>query len=348
MKRNIINSIICAIIVIVTIILAFMTFDATQKKKAKAESLQQQILAEENQQKDNVVTPVQEKKEIQEEQAKKLEQEKEAAKEKKEQAEKNKEKAKSSTEVTGSLNNFSVPDNVTKVRYGTSGEGRGLYYYKIGHGKKLLLLNFAIHGYEDGWAKDGYQLVNMAKYIISHLSEKEDEDDGLNGWTVYVIPTSNPDGLVDGYTNNGPGRCQVSKGIDVNRDFPGNFIHYNNSRNKTGSKPLQSPEARALAGLVNRLLDISPDLVVVDTHGWLDTTYGNARVASYFDKQFYLDNKPVKNYEGGYFAGYAREKGAREVLVELPPPANPQDMKNRKYNERMFKAVDNLIDNYQF
>lgn len=348
MKRNIINSIICVMIIIVTVILAFMTFDATQKKKAKADNLQKQILSENNQQIDNAVTPAQEEKKIQEEKAKKEELAKEAAKEKKEQAEKKKEKSKPSTEVTGSLNNFSVPDNVTKVKYGTSGEGRGLYYYKIGHGKKLLLLNFAIHGYEDGWPKDGYQLVNMAKYIISHLSKKEYEDDGLNGWSVYVIPTSNPDGLVDGYTNNGPGRCQISKGIDVNRDFPGNFIHFNTSRNKTGSKPLQSPEARALAGLVNRLLDISSNLVVVDTHGWLDTTYGNARVASYFDKQFYLDNKPVKNYAGGYFAGYAREKGAREVLVELPPPAGPQDMANRKYNERMFKAVDNLIDNYQF
>lgn len=250
--------------------------------------------------------------------------------------------------IPQNFNDLNEPSNVTKVQYGTSGEGRPLYYYKIGNGNKILLMTFAIHGFEDGWPRDGYQLVKMAENLISKLAAKDSQDKGLNGWSVYIIPSANPDGLLDGYTNNGPGRCQISKSIDINRDFTGNFKIYTDPRNKTGDKPFEAPEAVALKNLVDKLMTISPDVVVVDTHGWLDATYGFSGVAKYFDEQFDLKNRFIHVYDGGYFVGYAKDKGAKSVLVELPKPENAEDMEKKDYNQKMVNAVENLIDNYKF
>lgn len=250
--------------------------------------------------------------------------------------------------IPNNFNNLVVPSNVTKVQYGTSGLGRPLYYYKIGNGKKQLLMNFAIHGYEDSWVQDGYVLTQMAEYLIKNLSQKEAINKGLNGWTVYIIPSSNPDGLLDGYTNNGPGRAEVEKKIDINRDFSGpGFEQDSNPRNKTGEEPFTAPETKALASVVKELAS-KGNLIVVDTHGWLNFTKGNARVAKYFDDQFNLENQVIHEYFGGYLVGYAKMKGAREVLVELPDPGSPENAEKKQYNQKMLRAVDNLINTYEF
>lgn len=249
--------------------------------------------------------------------------------------------------IPNNFNNLIVPDNVTKVKYGTSGQGRGLYYYKIGNGSKHLLLNFAIHGYEDSWMQDGYTLTQIGEYVIKNLSERQ-SDDGLNGWTVYVIPSANPDGLVDGYTNNGPGRCEVAQGVDINRDFSGpGYVPIDTARNKTYSAD-SAPETRALQNLVLKLINKDPDLVVIDTHGWLDCTLGNQGVSQYFDNAFGLTNKVINVYDGGYFAGYAKMNGAREALVELPNPADPAGAASKEYNQKMLDAVNGIINNYTF
>ncbi|MGL4990252.1 MAG: M14 family zinc carboxypeptidase [Sarcina sp.] len=250
--------------------------------------------------------------------------------------------------IPNDFNNLVVPSNVTKVKYGTSGEGRGLYYYKIGSGSKILLLNFAIHGYEDSWMQDGFTLTQIGESVIKSLSEKQ-SGSGLNGWSVYVIPSSNPDGLIDGYTNNGPGRTQVSQSIDMNRDFKGpGFKPTSNPRNRTKSTPETAPEVKALANLVTQLKEKSSNLIVIDTHGWLNFTAGNSGVAKYFDSSYGLSNMQPKVYDGGYLVGYARSIGARETLVELPNPGNPAGAASRGYNQKMINAVNNIIKNYKF
>lgn len=249
--------------------------------------------------------------------------------------------------IPSDFNNLEVPGNVTKVQYGTSGQGRPLYYYKIGNGSKHILMNFAIHGYEDSWMQDGYALTQISEYLIKNLS-KEQSNHGLNGWTVYVIPSSNPDGIVDGYTNNGPGRTQLSKSVDINRDFSGpGYTSSSSSRNKTSS-PLSAPETQALAKLVTNLMSKDSKLIVTDTHGWLNFTKGNASVAPYFDKQFGFGNTTTNTYNGGFFVGYAKMKGAKELLIELPNPKNPNGVKSGNYNQKMLNSVNNLIDNYSF
>lgn len=253
--------------------------------------------------------------------------------------------------IPNNFNNLVVPKNVTKVQYGTSGEGRPLYYYKIGNGDKHILMNFEIHGYEDSWAQDGYALTQMAEYLIKNLSTEDSKNGNLNGWTFYIIPSANPDGLLDGYTNCGPGRAQISQKIDLNRDFSGpGFIPSSDPRNKTEEDPLTAPEAKALAKLVNQLATQSDGkLIVTDTHGWLDFTKGNQQVANYFDEQFGLQNQVIhKAYYGGYLVGYAKEKGAKELLIELPNPKTPANIEKEHYNQKMLNAVNNLISNYKF
>ncbi|HWQ72808.1 MAG TPA: hypothetical protein VN370_10855 [Desulfitobacteriaceae bacterium] len=49
---------------------------------------------------------------------------------------------------------FTYP-NVTKDVYAYSGQNRPLEYYQIGTGNKHLILNFAIHGFEDQYDHDG-------------------------------------------------------------------------------------------------------------------------------------------------------------------------------------------------
>ncbi|MGL4760374.1 MAG: M14 family zinc carboxypeptidase [Sarcina sp.] len=251
--------------------------------------------------------------------------------------------------IPNNFNDLVVPSNVTKVQYGTSGLGRALYYYKIGNGKKTILMNFQIHGYEDSWVQDGYVLTQIGEYLIKNLSEREAKNGNLNGWTFYIIPSANPDGLLNGYTNNGPGRAQVSDKIDMNRDFSGpKFVPSSSPRNKTQEEPFTAPETVALAKLVKKLASENSDFIVTDTHGWLDFTKGNASVASYFDSAFGLKNQVIHKYFGGYLVGYAKMKGAKEVLIELPNPSSPANAKKEKYNQKMLLAVNNLIDNYKF
>ncbi|WP_366942894.1 M14 family zinc carboxypeptidase [Syntrophomonas sp.] len=40
---------------------------------------------------------------------------------------------------------------------------------------------------------------------------------------MLIIPGANPDGIKQGWTCNGPGRCQLSQGIDINMDFDYDF-----------------------------------------------------------------------------------------------------------------------------
>ena len=250
--------------------------------------------------------------------------------------------------IPNDFNNLVVPKNVEKVKYGESGLGRALYYYKIGNGKKIMLMDFCIHGYEDSWMQDGYTISQIGSYVIKELSVR-DAKQGMNGWSIYIIPASNPDGVLDGWTNNGPGRAQVSDGIDMNRDFSGpGFSKDSNPRNKTQDKPLTVPETKSLASLVSKLATKSNKFIVVDTHGWLDFTKGTEAVAKYFDKAYNLKNQIIHTYYSGYLVGYARMKGAHQVLVELPNPKTPDNAAKLLYNEKMFRAVNNIVSNYNF
>ena len=107
---------------------------------------------------------------------------------------------------------------------------------------KIVLVTFEIHGWDDSYGGDGQVLVNMGNAAISYFTAHPNE---LKTTSLYVVSSANPDGLISGWTNNGPGRCQISLGVDINRDFGYQWVRRTNARNKTLA-PFSSPEARAL------------------------------------------------------------------------------------------------------
>lgn len=248
-------------------------------------------------------------------------------------------------EILEGFNNFKVDKNVSKVIYGKSGLGRDLYFYKIGNGHKSLIVNFAIHGFEDGWSRDGYELTKISEYIIHRLSR---EYEGLNvkEWSIYIIPSSNPDGLLDGYTNNGPGRCQITHKVDLNRNFPTEFEVNKNHRNFNGEEPLSVPESKALANLVFNINKESSKVILLDVHGWLNETIGDVEVGKYFDIEFGFKNRELNDDFKGYLVAYAKALGAKVSLIELPKSNNKEEIEHENYKEKLYNGIVALLKDY--
>ncbi|SQB60553.1 bacteriocin [Clostridium perfringens] len=227
--------------------------------------------------------------------------------------------------------------------YGTSGKGRPLKVYKIGNGSKVLFAGFAIHGWEDRWDNDGLALVNIANSLISKIGDYKAQN-GLHGWTVYIAPCMNPDGVIVRGTNNGPGRCAVKSRIDMNRCFPRGFTAQYNSRNYTGPNPLGAQEAVALKEFIEKINRTADELVVIDGHGWLGCTYGDSSIAQYFTKQFGFSHNGPSG--GGYFSywaqGLPRTKG---LLLEYPDTYSYGEVISRNYIGKTFNAIINILKN---
>lgn len=236
-----------------------------------------------------------------------------------------------------SIPNIPTYANFTSGSYGTSGLGQSLKYYKIGNGPNIAFAVFAQHGWEDAWAYDGIELVNIANRVMSNLSSS-----GINGnWTLYIIPYANPDGITNGYTNNGPGRCTVTTGVDMNRCWPANFRPYYTSRNYTGDSSLGAPEAVALKNFISSNVG-NGEKIILDIHGWLNQTYGNAEVAQYFDNQFGFGHS--SSYGSGYLETWGKSIGAKSCLVELPMPTSASDITNRDFSGKLTNAIRNMLN----
>ncbi|MDO4541751.1 MAG: S-layer homology domain-containing protein [Bacillota bacterium] len=227
--------------------------------------------------------------------------------------------------------------------YGTSGRGRDLSYTSITprNYTKTVMLVFEQHGFEDAYSRDGQLLVDAAKTVISHFSAVDPQV--LNGTRLVIVSSANPDGLAEGYTNNGPGRCTIVGGVDMNRDWPtSNYQRSTESRYYTLS-PLSCNETINLNSLIKT---IKPD-VLLDIHGWLNGVYGDRSLAAIFNRQMGLPYKSLFSQSSGlkatdvtylsqaeveeaylsglvgfrgYLAGYGYEQGIQSALVELKSP----------------------------
>ena len=209
----------------------------------------------------------------------------------------------------------------TKSQYGTSGQGRPLYVtaMEVPNPKKVVLVTFELHGWDDSYKADGQVLVNMGNAAISYFTAHPNE---LKTTSLYVVSSANPDGLISGWTNNGPGRCQISLGVDINRDFDYHWIQRTNARNKTLAA-FSSPEARALKSLV---LSIHPT-DVVDIHGWDNTTFGSPELCNYFQKSLGIGYRSSLSGVSGYFTSWATLYAKRTALIELQGPStSPNDV----------------------
>ena len=233
---------------------------------------------------------------------------------------------------------------VTEGVYGKSGKGRDLEYYRIGNGKKVLFSVFGVHGYEDAWNGDSQELKIIAEKSVNRLrSEYNTKGIDLSEWSVYIIPSANPDGRIDGWTNNGPGRTTVTTKNDINRSFPTGFSPFYSARNYTGPTALGSPEAKALYGFINKTMEGATEKVLLDVHGWENKTIGNPSIARYFDNEFGFRN--INKYPGGFVITYGNAIGAKSVLVEFPVPYSHQDILRRDFSGKFSNGLVNILLN---
>lgn len=221
----------------------------------------------------------------------------------------------------------------TSFRFGQSVLGRDLVCWNIQQGaySRTLLLNFAIHGWEDSYAADGQLLVDLGNALVEHYSQSED----LQGCRLLIVPCANPDGIAEGVTQDGFGRCNAD-GIDLNRDFDANHVVCTNPRNYTPA-PFSGAESRALRDLV---WASEPD-IVIDFHGWLNYTIGSSELAEVFSTCIGVNHKKeLTTSANGYFAYWAQLQGAEALLMEF------KDVGSVAHDD-VILAVDRLIgDNY--
>ena len=213
-------------------------------------------------------------------------------------------------EISGGSDNQKI--TVQSFVYGKSVRGRNLVCYSIAPAsyQKTILLEFEIHGFEDEYAHDGQVLVDTANKLIEYYSAMED----LNQTRLLIIPSSNPDGLADGTTNNGFGRCNAD-GIDLNRDFDANYVPTLTMGRNYTPYAFSGKESRALRDLY---YEYRPD-IVIDFHGWESSVIGDDRLKQAFHEELGLkiSHSFTSSNAKGYFSNWAHQQGSLAMLVEF-------------------------------
>ena len=205
-------------------------------------------------------------------------------------------------------------DTHSQFVYGQSEMGRDLICHRIGSADaaQSILIVFGVHGFEDAYDHDGEVLKLIAEKLIAHYTQNITD---LKAFCLYIIPSANPDGLIDGTTTDGFGRCNFN-GIDINRDFPFDWAENNTSRNQTGKTPLSTAESRAICDLVQQL----QPTYGIDVHGWAKGSFGNGKMAEIFAKPF--DFKVRRLYTEGALCAWLNSVTTEGFLLELPSSPN--------------------------
>ena len=239
--------------------------------------------------------------------------------------------------------------------------GSNLNYLKYGNGPNVFFATFAIHGYEDIWCRDGYELVDIANQFYNKLLNDKDYD-LADKWTIYIFPGINQDGLTNGWTNKGPGRTTLysqapnNKGIDMNRcwQIGSSYQRFTSSRNYNGTAGFQAYEAQALRNFMLANKSQNGQTLLVDLHGWTQQLIGNEEICSYYDRQFPENNKKsVGRYGTGYMIAWGRtylgstNRAAKTALIELPKQGvtGHQSVVNKNFANRYINATLDMLRN---
>ena len=269
----------------------------------------------------------------------------------------------------------------TRIIYGQTQKGRNMSYYKCGFGPNKLFLVFAQHGWEDGtkadgtyYHGDGNMLLKVAKNFMTRFSKLPPTriEQITRKWTIYLFPGINLDGIINGNTNNGFGRC-LYNGIDANRSWPGDFKIFNNPRNKTGNSYLGAKE---LQQLKNTLVDLrgntvsvinGPKTVLLDIHGWENSFLSNStELANYYLSEMKNINSAFRYKDttgsttiNGFLMKWAHNDitmstsstdmaglSATTGLLEFPPTTDYSDNNIlNNYGLRFFNGTIKLLEN---
>lgn len=183
---------------------------------------------------------------------------------------------------------------VEKIIYGKSVQKRNLEGFIItpekGY-KKTLFIDFAVHGFEDSYYRDGKKLTELANALIKYFASHSDE---LKNYRLVIVPCANPDGTIAGKNNyracsSAFGRC-TAKHVDMNRDFG----------------PFKGLETRKLRDFI---LDCDPN-IYINAHGWLNETFGTKKLCNIIDKSLGLGpvNSGVYAANQGYAIGWVHNR----------------------------------------
>ena len=268
--------------------------------------------------------------------------------------------------IANQTKNFEVRNEISYYTgyYGKSGlkeigdsKGSDMEYFKYGNGPNVFYATFAVHGFEDLWPHDGYELVEIAEKFYQTLIKNEDYDLS-DKWTIYIFPCVNLDGVKYGTTNNGSGRTTLksdgAKGVDLNRCWSTNFQANYSNRNYTGSEPFMACEARYLRDFLVQNKSKNGQTILVDLHGWTQQLIGDKDICNYYGKQFpENDRSSIGRYGTGYLIGWARStlgnnnKTAKSALIELPYEGvnGHQDVINKKFSDRYINATLDMLKN---
>lgn len=260
------------------------------------------------------------------------------------------------------IDTISIPVSINKFTYqegtyGKSGmkvhreaEGDYLKYYRIGDGPNVMFAVFSVHGFEDGWHKDGQELSYIAEQFKSHLLQNQmNYQDVLNNWTIYIFPCANTDGQYYGWDNNGSGRTTLysaapgNKGIDMNRCWSVGYSRSTSNREYNGTEPFQAYEARYLRDFMLSRKSTSGRTIVIDLHGWLNETIGDSGLGSHYRTQYGMGTH-ISSYGGGYLINWARSlSNTRSALIELPPVSNHNQVVSRDYAGKYIRATISML-----
>lgn len=246
------------------------------------------------------------------------------------------------------------PKEGEKIVYGYSGMGRELLAYRFGDGANVLILTFCVHGYEDCFPRDGAALVYTANLLMDEIPAWD-----ISQWSIYVLPCCNPDGLLEGVSRDGFGRCTAASyrydgllsfgmGADINRCFPVCWEPLDEPRFYNGSEPLACPEAAALAEFFGNTIGGGMNFSV-DVHGWyqqiLTSSGKNSVLYKVFSSEFPENTWADVNRGTGYLAAYSAVLGYDSVLFEFPSDITGMDsFVSSGYAEDFIRCIRILVN----
>ena len=219
--------------------------------------------------------------------------------------------------------------NLKRVVYGKSVMGKPLEAYEIYNKsnnnkyKKTLLIDFAIHGFEDEYYRDGKVLVKEAVRLVKYFTE---HSSALKNYRLIIVVCANPDGTFDGRNNSRAnsrafGRC-TAKHVDMNRDF----------------RRFRVKETRALKKYI---LKSDTDLYI-NCYGWENQVIGSRKLNKIIRSSHNLrrTQNDVYCYNQGFAIGWVhRELGIPVALLEYKNTSSVSTKKD-------IKVIKNIVKKY--
>lgn len=219
--------------------------------------------------------------------------------------------------------------NLKRVVYGKSVMGKPLEAYEIYNKsknnkyKKTLFIDFAVHGFEDEYYRDGKVLVKEAVRLVKYFTE---HSSSLKNYRLIIVVCANPDGTFYGRNNSRAnsrafGRC-TAKHVDMNRDF----------------RRFRGKETRALKKYI---LKSDTDLYI-NCHGWENQVIGSRKLNKIIRKNLNLrrTQNDVYCYNQGFAIGWVHRKlGIPVALLEYKNTSSVSTKKD-------IKVIKNIVKKY--